>query len=179
MSKFAEDTKLYRALGDARKADMQRGNLRRMFGWSEDWQMLFNLEKSSVMHMRTRNQELSYEMGGKVLQESNYAQDCKAVFSSLLPSRQCAEASKTANSTLGMIRSTLVTRNKDTILRLYKSLFRPQLEYCIQVWNQFLQWDIKNWRKCKEEPQKLFRATSLVTESPTNIGNMQYMTPLP
>ena len=92
MSKFAEDTKLYRALGDAHKADMQRGNLNRMFGWSEDWQMLFNLEKSSVMHMRTRNQELSYEMGGKVLQESNYAQDCKAVFSSLLPSWQCAEA---------------------------------------------------------------------------------------
>ena len=39
-------------------------------GWSQDWQMLFNLEKCSVMHMGKRNQELSYEMGGKVLKVS-------------------------------------------------------------------------------------------------------------
>ena len=43
--------------------------------------------------------------------------------------------SKKANSTLGMVRRTIVTRDKDTILRLYKSLVRPQLEYCIQVWS--------------------------------------------
>ena len=36
------------------------------------------------------------------------------------PSRQCAEALKRANSTLGMIRRTIVTRENDTILRLYK-----------------------------------------------------------
>ena len=36
------------------------------------------------------------------------------------PSRQCAKASKKANSTLGMIRRTIVTRDKDTTL--YKSL---------------------------------------------------------
>src|SRR6218665_3837801 len=44
------------------------------------------------------------------------------------PSRQCAEASKKVNSTLGMIRRTIVTRDKDTILRLYNTLVRPQLE---------------------------------------------------
>ena len=58
------------------------------------------------------------------------------------PSRQCAEASKKANSTLGMIRRTIVTRDKDTILRLYKSLVRPQLEYCIQVWSPYLKQDV-------------------------------------
>ena len=41
---------------------------------------------------------------------------------------------KKANSTVDMIRRTLVTRDKDTILRLYISLVRSQLEYCIQVW---------------------------------------------
>ena len=54
------------------------------------------------------------------------------------PSRQCAEASKKANSTLGLIRRTIVTRGKDTKLRLYKTLVRPQLEYCIQVWSPYL-----------------------------------------
>src|SRR6218665_33339 len=37
-----------------------------------------------------------------------------------------------------MIRRTIVTRNKDTILRLYKTLVRPQLEYCSQVWSPYL-----------------------------------------
>src|SRR6218665_3688619 len=59
------------------------------------------------------------------------------------PSRQCAEASKKANSTVGMIRRTIVTRDKDTILRLYKSLVRPQLEYCIQVWSPYLKQDME------------------------------------
>ena len=68
------------------------------------------------------------------------------------PSRQCAEASKTANSTLVMIRRTIVTRDKNTILRLYKTLVRPQLEYCIQVWSPCLKQDMEKLAKCKEEP---------------------------
>jgi len=38
------------------------------------------------------------------------------------PSRQCAEASKKGNSTLSMIRRKIFTRDKDTILRLYRTL---------------------------------------------------------
>ena len=38
-------------MGDDQEADIRREDLRRMFRWSQDWQMLFNLEKCSVMHM--------------------------------------------------------------------------------------------------------------------------------
>ena len=51
ISKFADDTKLCRAVGDDQEADILWEDLRRMFRWSQDWQMLFNLEKCSVMHM--------------------------------------------------------------------------------------------------------------------------------
>src|SRR6218665_718815 len=115
-----QTTKLCRAVGDDQEADILREDLRRMFRWSQDWQMLFNLEKGSVMHMGKRNQELPYEMGGKVLKVSEEERDLGVIMHrSAKPSRQCAEASKKANSTLGMIR-TIVTRDKDTILRLYK-----------------------------------------------------------
>ena len=60
ISKFADDTKLCRA----EEADILREDLRRMFRWSQDWQMLYNLERCSVMHMGKGNQELSYVMGG-------------------------------------------------------------------------------------------------------------------
>src|SRR6218665_2721470 len=110
------------------------------------------------MHMGKGNQELSYVMGGKVLKVSEEERYLGVIMHrSAKPSRQCAEASKKAHSTLGMIRRTIVTRDKDTILRLYKSLVRPQLEYCIQAWSPYLKQDMglwKKWRKCKEEPQK-------------------------
>jgi len=77
--------------------------------------MLFNLEKCSVMHMGKRNQELSYEMGGKVLKVSEEERDLGVIIHrSVKLSRQCAEAAKKANSTLGMTRRTIVTRDKDT-----------------------------------------------------------------
>src|SRR6218665_763125 len=75
ISKFAGDTKLCRAVGDDQEADILRENLRRMFTWSQDWQMLFNLEKCSVMHMGKGNQKLSYEMGGKVLRVGEEERD--------------------------------------------------------------------------------------------------------
>ena len=50
------------------EGDILQEDLRRMFRWSQDWQMLFNPEKCSVMHMGKRNQELSYETGGKVIE---------------------------------------------------------------------------------------------------------------
>ena len=55
ISKFADDTNLCRAVSDDQEADILREDLRRMFRWSQDWQMLFNLEKCSVMHMGKGN----------------------------------------------------------------------------------------------------------------------------
>src|SRR6218665_874549 len=73
------------------------------------------------------------------------------------PSRQCAEASKKSNSTLGMIRRTIVTRDKDTILRLYKTLVRPQLESCIQVWSPYLKQDMEKLEKVQRRATKMIQ----------------------
>src|SRR5688572_17844887 len=116
--------------------------------WSHDWQMFFNLEMCSVMHMEKRNKQFSYEMGwGKFFKVNLEERDLAVIMhKSAKPSRQCAEASKQSNSNLhvGMIGRTIVTRDKDAIiiLRLYESLVRSQLEYCIQVWNPYLEQDM-------------------------------------
>jgi len=95
ISNSADGTKLCRAVGDDQDADILREALRRMFRWSQDWKMLLNLEKGSVMHKGKRNQELAYEMGGKVLKVSEKERDLGVIMHrSAKPSRQCAEASK-------------------------------------------------------------------------------------
>ena len=39
------------------------------------------------------------------------------------------------NQILGMIKHNFSDRTKETVLLLYKSLVRPQLEYCHQIWS--------------------------------------------
>jgi len=47
--------------------------------------------------------------------------------------KQCSAAVKKAKKLLGMIKRNFVDRTKETILPLYKSLMRPQVEYCCQI----------------------------------------------
>ena len=65
------------------------------------------------------------------------------IWSHLKPSKQCVSAVKKANMTLGMIKRHMVSQDKDTIIRLFKGLVRPKLEYCIQSWNPTLVKDIE------------------------------------
>ena len=53
--KFADDSKIcYKICNEADK-EIIRGDLRKLFQWSEDWQMLFNIDKCIVLHMGSRN----------------------------------------------------------------------------------------------------------------------------
>ena len=36
---------------------------------------------------------------------------------------------------LGIIKRKVKNKTKDIIVRLYKALVRPHLEYCVQLWN--------------------------------------------
>ena len=73
-------------------------------------------------------------------------------------SEQCSTAVKNANSTLGVIRRHIKSRKKDIIVKLYKALVRPKLEYCVQVWCPYLRKDIDNIERVQH------RATKLISE---------------
>jgi len=57
--------------------------------------------------------------------------------------KQCSAAVRKANRMLGMIKLNFVYRSKETIIPLYKSLVRPDIEYCSQVWSPYYKKDIK------------------------------------
>ena len=69
-----------------------------------------------------------------------------------------AYASHRAAKTLGMINRTFVNRDSKIILKLYQSLVRPILEYCVQAWRPYLKKDIALLEKVQK------RATRLMTK---------------
>ena len=71
---------------------------------------------------------------------------------------QCESALKSANSTLGMIKRNITCKSKKVIVKLYKALVRPKLEFCIQAWRPFLKKDVNKLEKIQH------RATNMIEE---------------
>ena len=133
--KFADDTKLFGVAATGEDVRKLQADLNRMYSWSQEWLMLFNVKKCKVMHLGYNNDMANYEMNGNVLETVEEERDLGVIFQDNLKwDKQCAKVVHTANKILGMIRRNFVFLNKENFLLLYKSLVRPHLEYCIQVW---------------------------------------------
>ena len=65
---------------------------------------------------------------------------------------------KKANMVLGMISRCIEYKSKEVVNRLYKSLVRPHLEYCVQAWSPYFRKDIDLLERVQR------RATKLVSE---------------
>jgi len=63
ISKFADDTKLCKDVVTEEVAFILREDLRRLYEWAKDWQMHFNIDKCSVMHMEKGNKKFKYDLG--------------------------------------------------------------------------------------------------------------------
>ena len=57
-------------------------------------------------------------------------------------SEQCAIADSTRNQIPGLLRRTIMYKEKQLIVPLYKAIVRPHLEYCIQAWRPYCKKDI-------------------------------------
>ena len=98
--------------------------------------MRINLDKCMVMHLGRGNPGGSYVMNrgslGAVCEERDLG---VMITSDLKASAHCAYVCSRANRVLGMIARTAVYKSPDVLTRLYKSLVRPHLEYCVSAWS--------------------------------------------
>jgi ribonuclease P/MRP protein subunit RPP40 len=138
------------------EVEVVREDLQRIFQWSLDWQMLFNTDKCTVMHMGRNNKEVVYKMGTNEIKVSTQEKDLGVIVDkSGKPSEQCIVAVKKANGILGMIKRNIKFKSKNVIVKLYKSLVRPRLEYCIQAWSPHLRKDIDMMEQVQRRATRL------------------------
>lgn len=135
------------------------GDLQKLETWADQWQMNFNVDKCSVMHMGRGNVEHSYSLCGTRLKTSIMERDLGVLVDKTMKfSEHCDKAAKSANAALGMIKRNMVSRSSKVITRMYKALVRPKLEYCVQAWRPFLKKDINKLEKVQR------RATKMIAE---------------
>ena len=159
IKKFADDTKVYRSVHSQIDINILQNDITNLCAWSRDWQMLFNSKKCKVLHFGHNNVHNVYYMDNESIQPVTEEKDLGVIISEdLKPSKHCAEVVKKANMVLGMIKRHFITRDRDVIIPLYKSLVRPHLEYCIQAWYPSLIKDMELLEKIQH------RATKLVSD---------------
>ena len=132
MLKFADDTKLVARVGSEEDRERLRQDLIELFRWSEDWQMLFNLDNCAVMHFGFANEGMEVRLGDKVLGAQKSERDLGVIMQSDLKvdNKQCSKAANEANKRLGMIFKCKAVK---VILPLCKSIVRPHLDYCVHA----------------------------------------------
>lgn len=163
--KFADDSKVCKSINSDLDRDILRSDLDKIFKWSESWQMSFNIDKCVVLHVGNNNQQFDYYLGNNLIKTSNKERDLGVIVdNSCKFSEQCRMAASAANKLLGLIKRSIEYKNKDTIVRLYKALVRPKLEYCIQAWCPYLKKDVA----VLERVQK--RATRMIS----GLHNLSY-----
>ena len=98
--------------------------------------MKFNVDKCKVLHMGHNSIIYPYSIDNRPMKAVSEEKDLGViVFMDLKFYKQCVEQCKKANIILGFIFRYFKFKNKDIILKLYKSLVRPFLEYAVQFWS--------------------------------------------
>ena len=156
---FADDTKLYSNSTNHTKLQKDLSSLEE---WSNKWNLQFNVAKCNVMHYGKSNPNAKYYM--KVNNQDAEINVCKeekdlgVIFDPQLSfDTHINKAINKANQMIGLIKRTFTYLNKDILLKLFKSLVRPHLEYGNIIWYPLLKRQSIAVEKVQRRATKLLR----------------------
>ena len=105
------------------------------------------------------NMQSNYNMSNEQLLTTDQQRDLGIIITKDLKwQKQSEKISRTENRVLGFIAHNFRYKNKELILPLYKSVFRPHLEHAVQFWSPHLRRDIEKIGNIQR------RATKIIPE---------------
>ena len=155
--KFADDTNIFRRVVQQRDYMQLQADLDTVWEWARVWQMDFNVAKCKVMHMGTRGVGYDYCMGGRRLEVVDQERDLGVLISnSLKVAGECQQAYAKANEMLGLVARVIRHKDMNLMLRLYKTLVRPHLEYASAAWSPYYVKDKKLLERVQHRFTRMF-----------------------
>jgi len=138
VGKFADDTKIGGIVESEEGYPGLQRDLDQLGQRADEWQMELNLDKCKVMHFGRSNQGRTYSVNGGALGRVAEQRDLVVqVHCSLKVESQMDKVVKKAVGMLGFIGQNIEYRSCDVLLKLYSTLVRPELEYCVQFWSSY------------------------------------------
>lgn len=133
---FADDTKIYNA---SENSEILQEDIETLEKWTETWNLYFNTEKCKVLHIgkRNPNKEYKMKMGEQHINISACTdeKDLGVIFDQNIKfDIHVNTVVSKANRVLGLIKRTFTILDKSIVVKLYKSLVRPILEYANVIW---------------------------------------------
>ena len=98
ISKFADDTKLCAKVNNEIDAEVLRLDLERIYKWSENWQMFFNIDKCKVMHMGKKNRIFQYHLGNQEPRSTEEEKDLGVMIHKNIEAMYCRSGQSKSNT---------------------------------------------------------------------------------
>ena len=165
---FADDLKLL-AKGSNHK-EMQE-DLDYLTEWQNTWLLKFNTvdRKCKVMHVGTTNPNCTYYLNQTELPTIEEEKDLGVLVTNDLSWNTNIDKSIVkANSTIGWTMRNIISRERNVMLSIFKTLVRPHLEYCVQLWAPCP--DHGNWKTIMKIEGVQRRFTRMIS----GIGHLPY-----
>ena len=141
ISLYADDLKLRRTLNDIADCSILQDDINRIERWSIDNSLALNIEKCHMMSFTNKlhNIQFDYVLNTKNLSTLDSFSDLGVKFDSKLKFTYHYDSitNKAARMLGFLIRTARHFRNIESILFLYKSLVRSQLEYATIIWSPY------------------------------------------
>ncbi|KAK3096436.1 hypothetical protein FSP39_000095 [Pinctada imbricata] len=137
---FADDSLLYRRITSTRDSDTLQQDLAALEKWETTWQMAFNPEKCTVIHVTNRRKPriTKYQLHGHTLEREESSKYLGITISQDLKwNIHVNNVTSKANRSLGFIRRNLRGCRPSVKEAAYNAIVRPTLEYAASVWTQY------------------------------------------
>ncbi len=138
--------------------------------WEQMWLLRFNPQKCKVMHLQHNDNPLNvYSFNDVILETIEEEKDLGVLTSSSLNwTEQIKACISKANKMIAWVTRNLILRDKRVMINVYKTIIRPHLEYCTQLWSPPAQHG--NWTMIIELENVQRRFTRLIDD----IGTLPY-----
>ena len=136
---FADDTKLLMKIKSRHDVRRMQDDLNRAYDWATQNNMNFNENKFQSINYGHNNQHGRYlTPTGMEVQKSSTVRDLGLIMSdSCKFHKHIEEMVKKGKQMAGWILRTFITREAYPMIRLYKSLVLPHVEYCSLLWSPY------------------------------------------